>query len=80
MLLAVLALIFAAQGHLVMIICGTLAALCCALAPWWVRLLRDMAPTTMVWFERLECVCLAVILPLGCYLLDIFSLIRGISL
>ncbi|MDO4928811.1 MAG: type VII secretion integral membrane protein EccD [Corynebacterium sp.] len=79
-LFCILAFAITGATHPALLIIGLLVCTACATAPWWSRFLKNMAPTTMVWFERLECACLAIILPLGCYLLDLFTLIRGLSL
>lgn len=49
-------------------------------SPAWAHRLTTLEPTTVVWIERAELLCIAACLPLALHLVGLFSLLRGISL
>ncbi len=56
-----------------------LVILALATACLWAPLVGRVEPTTRVWVERAEALALALLLPLGCHLLGLFDLIRGLG-
>lgn len=49
-------------------------------SPAWAQRLTTLEPTTVVWIERAELLCIAACLPLALHLVGMFSLLRGIAL
>ena len=47
--------------------------------PVWAGKLRQIEPTTIVWFERAEALALAACLPLAAHLAGLFEFIRGLG-
>lgn len=47
--------------------------------PGWAGKLRQIEPTTIVWFERAEALALAACLPLAAHLAGLFEFIRGLG-
>ena len=47
--------------------------------PVWAGKLRQIEPTTIVWFERAEALALAACLPLSAHVAGLFELIRGLG-
>ncbi|WP_245802158.1 type VII secretion integral membrane protein EccD [Corynebacterium pacaense] len=52
----------------------------CVGVPAWMPLMPTLQPTTLVWLERLESLCMAAALPLALHLLNIFGLLRGLNI
>lgn len=46
----------------------------------WIHKIPTLEPTTIVWLERLESLCLAISLPLALHLLDIFGMLRALDI
>ncbi|BAU94976.1 hypothetical protein N24_0714 [Corynebacterium suranareeae] len=46
----------------------------------WISTIPTLEPTTIVWLERLESLCLAVSLPLALHLLDVFGMLRALDI
>lgn len=46
----------------------------------WISTVPTLEPTTIVWLERLESLCLAASLPLALHLLDVFGMLRGLDI
>lgn len=46
----------------------------------WISTVPKLEPTTIVWLERLESLCLAASLPLALHLLDVFGMLRGLDI
>lgn len=57
------------------------AAACVALAsaPLWSHKISQLEPTTIVWIERAESLCIAAALPLALHIAGLFILIRGLG-
>lgn len=52
----------------------------CVSIPAWMPMLPTLEPTTLVWLERLESMCVAAVFPLALHLLGIFGMLRGLSI
>ena len=48
-------------------------------APGWAAKISSFQPTTVVWLERSEALCLAACLPLALHIVGLFGLLRGIA-
>ncbi len=46
----------------------------------WIPRIPAPEPTTIVWLERVESICVAAILPLALHLLDVFGMLRTINI
>ncbi|ALC05050.1 hypothetical protein CDES_02985 [Corynebacterium deserti GIMN1.010] len=62
------------------IIFSALVALVLATVGVWVAKIPPLEPTTIVWLERLETLCLAASLPLALHVLDVFGMLRGLDI
>ncbi|AZA09950.1 type VII secretion integral membrane protein EccD [Corynebacterium pseudopelargi] len=67
----------AAHGHWAWLSLSGLACGALALASAWSPRLRNLAPTTVVWIERLEAASVCLAIPLTLQILGLFSLLRG---
>lgn len=66
-------------GHPVLAGVATIVALAGLSAPLWAERVPELAPTTVVWWERLEMLAVAAALPLAAHLVGLFALIRGMG-
>ncbi len=67
----------AAHGHWVWLALAGVACGALALASAWSPRLRTVAPTTVVWLERLEAAAVCLAIPLTLHILGLFALLRG---
>lgn len=67
------------QGvHWAMSAVVVLGGLVAVTGPLWQHLLDDLAPTTVVWWERAEALCVAMTFPLAATVVGVVDLIRGL--
>jgi hypothetical protein len=75
-----LATFYAAKPHWLMILTCIIIATLLITAPGWADKITTFEPTTVVWLERLEALCIAACLPLALHIVGLFGLLRGIAL
>lgn len=67
------------SGHPVQLGIAGLVVLAAVTAPVWTPHVRDLEPTTVVWWERAESLAVAAVLPLAAHQAGLFALIRGLG-
>lgn len=61
------------------LVLGVLAALALVSIPLWSSRLKEITPTTQMWLERAETLCIAALIPLSAQLAGLFHLIRSLG-
>lgn len=61
------------------LVLGILGALTLVTVPLWVARLREITPTTQMWLERAETLCIAALIPLSAQVAGLFYLIRSLG-
>lgn len=67
------------SGHPLQLGIAGLVVLAAVAAPAWTPHVRDLEPTTVVWWERAESLAVAAALPLAAHQAGLFALIRGLG-
>lgn len=62
-----------------MLVVACLACVVLASSPLWSHKIETLEPTTIVWIERLESLCIAASVPLALHIAGLFILIRGLG-
>lgn len=76
---AVMTAVAADTSSPIALIISAVACVTLASAPLWSHKISQLEPTTIVWIERVESLCIAASLPLALHLAGLFILIRGLG-
>lgn len=64
----------------VAVVVGVLIAALAVTVAVWIPRIPTPEPTTIVWLERIESICVAATLPLALHLLDVFGMLRALNI